>query len=283
MIEHDETGTEPTQVKVLRDDLIRVPIPTPTLPPATHTHSYLVGYGEQWLVVDVGGDGSQESLETLFHTIDEYCGGQIAGVLITHEHPDHHPGLSALIDRYPMAVAYAHPHVIGQIASQHPRVDWVEVQDGYELFGLELLLTEGHARGHLSAVGRGYVLCGDMMAGMGTIVVAPPDGDMLAYFDSLERLAALGDLVCFPAHGGAALSVRDRAQFYLEHRRQRERKIFASLDGRLPLSLEDVTTLAYDDVPVALHGLAKHSALAHLLKLQKEGLALEDGAGWQRT
>src|SRR5699024_1820224 len=154
--------------------------------------------------------------------------------------------------------------------------------DGDEIFGLELWLTEGHARGHLSAVGRGYVLCGDMMAGMGTIVVAPPDGDMVAYFDSLERLATLGDRVCFPSHGGASLSVRARAEFYLEHRRARERKIFSALTGRLPLSLEDVTTLAYDDVPVALHGLAKHSALAHLQKLQTEGLARELSTGWER-
>lgn len=283
MIEQDETGTEPTQTRVIRDDLIRVPVRTATLPPAKYTHSYLVGYGDGWLVVDVGGDGSEASLAPLFDAIDEYCGGQIAGVLITHAHPDHHPGLSALVRRYPQAMAYAHPRVISEIASIHPQVDWVEVQDGSELFGLELLLTEGHARGHLSAVGRGYVLCGDMMAGMGTIVVAPPDGDMLVYFESLERLAALGDLVCFPSHGGAALSVRARAEFYLEHRRERERKIFAALDGRMPLSLEDVTTLAYDDVPVALHGLAQHSALAHLQKLQKEGLAREDSAGWQRT
>lgn len=283
VIEHDETGTEPTDVMVLRDDLIRVPLRTETLPPATHTNSYVVGYDERWFVVDVGGDGSAQSLGPLFDVIDDHCGGKLSGVLITHAHPDHHPGLSALIARYPMAVAYAHPKVVDAIASFHPRVDWGTVEEGDAFFGTDLLLTEGHAVGHLSVVGRDYVLCGDMMAGMGTIVVAPPDGDMLAYFDSLERLAALGDRVCFPAHGGAALSVRDRAEFYLEHRRARERKIFAALDGTTERTLEEVTVRAYDDVPSALHGLAQHSALAHLQKLRAEGRARSVNGAWART
>lgn len=283
MIQVDETGTEPTHVDVLREGLIRVPIRTATLPPATHTNSYLVRHGAQWLVVDVGGDGSHASLGPLFQTIDAQCDGRIDGVLITHDHPDHHPGLSALVHRYPNALAYAHPTVIENISTIHPAADWVAMNDGDELMGLRLMLTEGHARGHLSAVGPDYVLVGDMISGKGTIVVAPPYGDMSAYMDSLERLAALGDVACLPAHGGAAPSVRARARYYIEHRLARERKIFNALEHNTLLSLEEITARAYDDVPVEVHKLAKHSALAHLYKLATDGRAVQSSDAWRRA
>lgn len=283
MIEVDETGTEPTHIDVLRADLIRVPIRTATLAPATHTNSYLVKHDEQWLLVDVGGDGSLASLGPLIEVIDQHCNGRIDGVLITHDHPDHHPGLSALVHRYSDAVAYAHPTVIANIASIHPAVDWVEVNDGDELMGLRLMLTEGHARGHLSAAGRDYVLVGDMMSGKGTIVVAPPHGDMSAYMASLERLAALGDIACLPSHGGAAPSVRARAGLYIEHRLARERKVFQALERDTLLSLEEITARAYDDVPVEVHKLAKHSALAHLYKLVDDGRVVELSDAWRRA
>lgn len=283
MIEHDETGTEPTDTVALRPTLIRVPLPSPTLPPATHTNVYLVSHADRWLLVDAAGDGSEASLAPLFEAIETHCDGQLHGILISHEHQDHHLGLSAVAARYPDARVYAHAEVIARLEASHPRVDWVPARDGDELFGLELLLTEGHARGHFSALGQGFVLCADMISGLGTIVVAPPDGDMAAYFASLERLASLGDIVALPAHGGAALSVRDRAEEYLRHRRARETLIFEALSETHLRSLGEVTSRAYADVPVAMHPLAEFSCLAHLMKLVDEGRATAQDDGWLRV
>lgn len=280
-MQRDEMGMEPTVTEALRGDVIRVPIPTATLPPATHTNSYLIEYAGHWLLVDVGGDGSASSLAPLFAAIEHYCDGRLHSVLITHEHPDHHASLNALVERFPDLYVYAHPHVITRIERDHPRVDWLPARGGDELFGLELLLTEGHARGHLSAKGTGYVLCADMMSGLGTIVVAPPDGNMRAYFQSLETLAALGDIPVFPSHGGGTSSVRRRAEEYLEHRRAREAKIYASLstsEGRRGM---DVTVRAYDDVPEFLHPVALQSCLAHLEKLVEDGRAEHHDGRWR--
>lgn len=282
MIEHDETGTEPTATVALRPTLIRVPLRSPTLPPATHTNVYLVSHADRWLLVDAAGDGSDASIEPLYAAIETYCGGRLHGVLITHEHRDHHLGLSAVAARFPDARVYAHAEVIARLESEHPRVDWVAARDGDELYGLELLLTEGHARGHFSALGPGYVLCADMLSGLGTIVVAPPDGDMQAYFASLERLASLGDLVALPSHGGAAPSIRARAEEYLQHRRARESMIFDALSDSHVRTLGEVTARAYADVPVMLHPLAEHSCLAHLLKLVDEARATAQDGGWLR-
>lgn len=282
MIHVDETGTEPTETQALRADVIRIPVVTATLPPATRTNSYLIEHDGKWLLVDVGGDGSSASLTPILEALDYYAGGELHAVLITHEHGDHHAGLSVLVERYPRASVVAHPHVIERIRAQHPRVDWIPARDADELFGLQLLLTEGHAKGHFSAQGQGFVLCGDMMSGLGTIVVAPPDGDMVDYFASLDRLAALGDLACLPSHGGAATSVRARALEYLAHRRQRESKILACLDPTHALGSMDITVRAYDDVPEFLHPVAEQSCLAHLHKLVAEGRASVHEGQWRR-
>jgi len=52
----------------------------------------------------------------------------------------------------------------------------------------------GHTRGHLCLLeeGSGAVVAGDLVAGVGTVIVDPPEGDMLDYLASLRRLLDLG-------------------------------------------------------------------------------------------
>ena len=51
---NDETGTEPLKPEQVRRGLIRVPLKTRTLAPATRTNCYLVHDGGGWLIVDFG-------------------------------------------------------------------------------------------------------------------------------------------------------------------------------------------------------------------------------------
>lgn len=281
LLDYDETETEPIDVTQITEFLIRIPLVTATLPPATCTNSYLVQHVEKWVLVDIGGDGTAASLQPLIDVIEERADGQLHGVMITHEHPDHHAGLEALYALYPNLVTYAHPHTVARLRDAYPFATWQEIQDGDTWMGFEVLLTEGHAKGHLALVSPEAVLVGDMMAGIGTIVVAPPDGDMVAYMASLERLAERGDRWCLPSHGGASRSIRERAQFYISHRLMREEKIFAVLATDRSMSLEEVTERAYDDVPKALHGFAQRSALAHLIKLKHDRRAIDHRASWR--
>ena len=84
------------------------------------------------------------------------------------------------------------------------------------------------------------------------------------------------------------------AQAYLSalvaHRLSREAKILDVLAKvTQPLSLAELTPLAYDDVDVSLHPIAAYSLWAHLLKLEKENRAIQrteqhwlfDQAHWQ--
>lgn len=278
MIRVDESASEPTEVSVLRADVIRIPMKSPTIPPATRTNSYLVNTGDGWLLFDVGGE-NPDCVATLQATIATHAGGTLRGIVLTHEHPDHHAGLALVRARYDVPI-YAHPSTRARMADTYPGA-WVELDDGAHVGSVQFLLTEGHAVGHLTAVGDGYVLCADMMSGLGTIVVAPPDGNMVAYCASLTRLAALGDVPVFPSHGGGAASIRVRAEAYLAHRLAREAKVLAGV-GTTPRDVMAVTALAYDELPPIHHVLAAHSCLAHLEKLESEGLVVRDGDHWRR-
>jgi hypothetical protein len=62
---------------------------------------------------------------------------------------------------------------------------------------------------------------------------------------------------------------------------KREAKITASLKRHPDLTLRDLTPFVYDEVDKKLHHLAERSLLAHLLKLQAEGSAIQDNRRWR--
>ncbi|HEY0840983.1 MAG TPA: MBL fold metallo-hydrolase, partial [Vulgatibacter sp.] len=147
---------------------------------------------------------------------------------------------------------------------------------------LRCLLTEGHARGHVSFVeeGSGAVFAGDLVAQGSTIVIDPPEGDMGVYLESLRRLRDLPAGTLYPAHGFPVpdgVSLLDR---YLAHREARMAAIESAL-GAGPLSLAAVVERVYSDTPRFLHPVAERSALASLLELQERGRARPAGDSWE--
>ena len=140
-----------------------------------------------------------------------------------------------------------------------------------------MLHTPGHAPGHvcLFEPRSRTAIVGDMVASVGTILIAPGEGDMALYIEQLERLAALDASLALPAHGEpiddpTALFIR-----YVAHRKMREDKIFAALKAA-PASSDgmtagDLVPAAYDDVSPAIWPLAKLSVDAHLEKLERDG------------
>ena len=273
---------EPDGVALLRADLIRVALPSPTLAPATRTNSYLFPIDGGWALFDVGGL-DDDSMDPLWRAIDEHCGGAIAAIVISHEHEDHHSGLTRVRARYGEVPLYADPHVIERLAARYnaPLAATRPLVEGARLGALRFDKLEGHALGHFCAVHDEYVLCADMMAGLGTIVVAPPEGSMRDYFASLHRLIALGDRPCYPAHGPEMASTSGYAQAYLAHRQAREAKILAQVTPT-PKSLATITAGAYDDVPKELLRLAEVAALAHLQKLVEDGTIVSACDTWSR-
>jgi glyoxylase-like metal-dependent hydrolase (beta-lactamase superfamily II) len=158
---------------------------------------------------------------------------------------------------------------------------------------LRALHTPGHASDHLCYLlegpDEGLVFSGDHVMEGSTVVIAPPDGDMGAYLDSLRRLGGLRPRVTAiaPGHGGLITDPQERIEGYLGHRLAREEAIRRALGERVSASVEDLVAAVYRDVPAALHPVARFSVWAHLRKLHAEGRAWSDdpddlGARWHQ-
>ena len=126
----------------------------------------------------------------------------------------------------------------------------------------------------------GALAAGDLVAGIGTIIVQPPRGDMAAYLASLDRMIALAPTVLLPSHGPATTDAVARLEAYKAHRLAREAKVVAALDAEEPRSLGAITAVAYDDVPAVFHPLAEGAVHAHLLKLEAEGRVVATSTGY---
>jgi ribonuclease/clavin/mitogillin len=132
--------------------------------------------------------------------------------------------------------------------------------------------------------GTGDAIVGDMVAGVGSILVDPDEGDMSHYLASLARLHARDLASLLPSHGPAIGAACARLAAYIEHRLDRERQVIAAL----AVGAADLKTLVervYTDVPPLMKagphgGLAGRSLRAHLDKLRREDRARFDGTRW---
>jgi glyoxylase-like metal-dependent hydrolase (beta-lactamase superfamily II) len=202
-----------------------------------------------------------------------------AAVLLTHHHGDHIGGAVALAERWSVPIA-AHAGTARRLAGRVAVTQLIE--DGETVYGAEAIFTPGHAEGHLCFAVGDAIIAGDMVAGLGTILIDPDEGDMAVYLASLERLLARPPMTLLPAHGPALPDGHGKLREYLAHRRMRESRVLAALrDAPRPLS--EVVAEAYSDTPRALWGLAERSALAHLITLARERRAADAGDGrWSR-
>ncbi|HYL05559.1 MAG TPA: MBL fold metallo-hydrolase [Thermoanaerobaculia bacterium] len=273
----------------LRPGLLVFPLITRTLPPALTTNAYLLGFGDAVLVDPGSADPAEiDSLEGALAAARERLGRRVVAIWLTHHHPDHVAGVPALRERLGVPVL-AHPATAERLAA-HGVLDGA-LADGQQvtLAGLgqpeapdllvQVIHTPGHARGHLCflELGQRSLLAGDMVAGLGTIVVDPPEGDMDDYLASLGKLVALAPRTLFPGHGPAIKNAVPKLREYIEHRLWRERRVLAAWrEGRR--DPEAMLPTVYDDVPREAWPLAARQVLAHLARLRRAGqLADTDG------
>ncbi|HET7501138.1 MAG TPA: MBL fold metallo-hydrolase [Kofleriaceae bacterium] len=237
---------------------------------------YLVGpQAGPIAVVDPGSPYPEQQaiLDRVFESLP------IAAVLLTHHHGDHTGGAQALADRWSVPIA-AHPATARRLAGRVAVTQLIE--DGETVHGATAIATPGHAEGHLCFAVGDATIAGDMVAGVGTILIDPSEGDMAVYFASLERLLARPQTTLLPAHGPAIPDGHGKLAEYLAHRKMREGKVVAALQDR-PRTLGELVRETYSDTPRALWPLAERSLLAHLMKLAREQRATDAGDGsWSR-
>jgi glyoxylase-like metal-dependent hydrolase (beta-lactamase superfamily II) len=145
-------------------------------------------------------------------------------------------------------------------------------------FELIAVHTPGHAANHLcfELAGEALLFSGDHVMQGSTVVIAPPDGDMADYLESLAKVRRRPLRRIAPGHGQIIDDAASVLDDYLTHRLAREAAIAQVLDRAGPdgLGVEAIVEAVYTDVPTALHPIARYSVWAHLRKLAADGRAL---------
>lgn len=257
--------------------------------PFTYTGSgtYIIGSGDV-AVIDPGPDDDAH-LDALLAALK---GERVTHILITHTHRDHCGLAQKFSDAANAPILGFGPHPIRDKNLDAPALDeggdyafapHEIINDGAALEGTDWRLEAVHTPGHLSnhlcfaLPGENALFTGDHMMGWATTVVAPPDGDMSAYIDSLDKLLTRNDEIYYPTHGAPIENPKRFVRAVRTHRLMRDAQIVDQIKkGRT--KIKEITAAMYADVDKRLHGAAALNVLAHLIRLERNGAVVCEGA-----
>lgn len=247
-----------------------------TIPPAQHTNCFYIADGESSVLVDPSPAG--EKNYTLLR--DGIADWPLGAILLTHHHPDHCEGANRLARERGVALMCS-ADTRARISARDGD-DWFAgldvhtLQDGDTLCcwqgeAVRVLAVPGHDAGQLAPMpdSRAWCIVSDLIQGVGTVVVGGAEGDMTAYFESLERVIALDPRVIIPSHG-PAVGGTQRLRETLAHRRAREQQVLAmhAAGADVDAMLKQIYGA---DTPDFLLPLARVNIESHLDKLRSEG------------
>ena len=250
----------------------------------TGTQTYILGE-EELALIDPGPD-LPEHLDALVQAIG---GRPVAAIMCTHTHRDHSPAARPLAERTGAAVIGCAPlslETVGPRADASFDGDYAPdrvLSDGEKLVvdgqPVTAVATPGHTSNHLCFAYGDALFTGDHVMGWSTTVVVPPDGDMAAYMQSLDKLRQRDEAVYYPAHGEPVTNPQQYVRHLMGHRMQRERQILKLVRER-PRTVPDIVANAYPGLDPRLVIAAGGSVLAHLLDLERRGLVHREGEEW---
>jgi endoribonuclease LACTB2 len=272
---------EPVRRIEFRPNYICFPVRTPTKPPATHTNCYLIYTSQELLIIDPGSPYEDEQ-QALASWIDDLVGEnhKIREIVLTHMHPDHVGGVNALRSHLGDRARVAAHRMTAEPLAESVRVDrFIADEEVIKLAGspeisLRTMHTAGHARGHLCFYeeSTGTLISGDNIVGLGSVLIDPPEGNMRDYLQSLATLRALPNLsIIFGGHGPAIANPAAKIAEYISHRLEREQKILQAV-GEGVVTPKEIVARVYADVSPKAHAMAERAVIAHLEKLEADGL-----------
>lgn len=194
-------------------------------------------------------------------------------ILLTHTHADHSGNTAGLKNATGApVVAYKQPR-------QKSLVPDLRLDDGDVIDGLTAIYTPGHASDHLcfqflSQDKRKILFSGDHVMSWSSSIVNPPDGDMLAYYRSLELMLHRDDKIYLCGHGPMLKNPHNLVRSMLSHRQFREKTILEELQKQ-DWAIAPLAAKLYRKNDIFLKSAAQRNLLAHLLKLTKEGITEE--------
>ncbi|HVE58233.1 MAG TPA: MBL fold metallo-hydrolase [Pyrinomonadaceae bacterium] len=270
----------------LNPHIICFPLRTETLPPATHTNCFIVGR-QEFVVIDAASKDEAEQAK-LFELVDSLIekGFVCKEIIVSHLHKDHFGGETVLQDHLRTKFGLEVPVSAHRITAEslQGKVKFQKFIEADELitlkdeagvnFAIKALLTPGHARGHLCFYDEdlGFLLSSDNVVGAGTVLIAPPEGNMTDYLNSLERMKNLPNLqhLC-GSHGSAIFDAKAKIEEYIAHRAEREKQVLEAFQNGAQTA-EEIAGVVYQNLNPNIFPLAVKSVEAHLEKLSSNNL-----------
>jgi glyoxylase-like metal-dependent hydrolase (beta-lactamase superfamily II) len=238
------------------------------------TNTYLIDTPEGLAVLDPGPD----QIEHVRDVLDAIGAAKLALILLSHTHHDHLGAVPALKQATGAPVVGFH-----RSASPDFEAD-IKLGHGDAIAGMTALHTPGHCSDHLCFAatidGRAALFSADHVMSWSSSIVSPPDGDMAAYFDSLNLLLARDDEVYLPGHGPPLPEPQTLVRDLLAHRQMRERAILTALAENGRSDIVSLRERLYSQTDERLKLAAERNVLAHLLKLEGEGKVRQAGEIW---
>lgn len=254
----------------------------------TGTLAYIVGKGNVALI-DPGPDDAAHAQAIM----DATKGETITHIFVTHTHMDHSPntprlkamtGAKVYADGNPLISRFV---VEGDKKSTEAGGDMtfvadVKLKDGDVVKGdgwtLEAVATPGHASNHMAFAWpeRKILFAGDHVMGWSTSIVSPPDGSMIDYMASLEKLLKRDEDLYFCGHGPEVPDAKKYVRFLQRHRKAREDSILHRL-AKGPCDIPTIVRASYIGIDQRLIPAAGRSVFAHLEDLVARNVVATDG------
>lgn len=240
---------------LVRRDVVGIRAQNPSPFTLTGTNTYVVGRGGAW-VIDPG-PALPAHVEAIAAEVERR--GGLAGIALTHDHPDHAEGVPALRERFPAA----------PVAGARGPVE-LPLSGGDRVGPFEALATPGHAPDHLTYLLGEVAFTGDAVLGEGSVFIAPDPGALAGYLAGLERLRERAPALICPGHGPLVEDPQAKIAEYVEHRLARERALLDALAAGAR-TVDEMLDRAWADAPDFLRPAAAVTLAAHLDKLADEG------------
>ncbi len=245
------------------------------------TNSYLIG-SRQLALLDPGPRDAIQC-ENFLAAIGER---ELKYILITHTHGDHSPGAQRLQEMTGAElVGMPAPATGNHDREFNPSKSWqhgdvIETDE----YTLQLIHTPGHVSNHICFLlqEEQMLFTGDHILQGTTSVILPPDGDMSDYLTSLKSISLLPLRYLAPGHGELMEQPKAEIDQLIAHRLRREQKVLKGVDELVSSTVDELVMVVYDDVAEHLLPWAKKTLLAHLIKLQRDSLLVNEGDNWLR-
>ena len=272
-------------------NIFRILAPNPSPMTYTGTNTYVVDNGE--IAVIDPGPKIQEHYDNILEVIGDK---PVKYIFLTHSHIDHSPMAADLSIKYNTPVYGYGPSDAGLSPTMLKLIsDGYEsgsegidhnfhpdnlIKDGecFELNETSIIAihTPGHMGNHVSFQYGGVLFSGDHIMGWATSMVSPPYGDLTQFMASCYLLKDKNISLILPGHGEPVDNPKERIEYLISHRLERERQIKSTLQ-HYSLNALEITEIVYVDVDKSLIPAATRNVFAHLLDLNERGFVEFEG------